>query len=222
MKMMRSCHLFVLFGVGFGMVASDIAAAQPFRPPVPGGGRSHRPARRRAAAGPEAPRAGRHHTPAGRSSVRPAAWSCAPRRWSSAPASSPGCSCRRSFSAGWWSVERLRLPRTATSHGYSRDSLVWQDSETLYRRGRLDGVHPRLQRPRREALVRGRRGQGPGGLGRSGLRERRGAGRRIPGAHAGAGDLPVAGFPGWPARGLRADGREGHRREAQLTLWLER
>jgi hypothetical protein len=38
MKLKSLVILSVVFGVGLGMVASDFAAAQPFRPPLPGRG----------------------------------------------------------------------------------------------------------------------------------------------------------------------------------------
>ena len=39
MKLKSPAILFMLFGVGLGVVAPDFATAQPFRPPVPGRGR---------------------------------------------------------------------------------------------------------------------------------------------------------------------------------------
>ena len=204
------------------MAAADFAAAQPFRPPAPGGRARVAPASSRRPAGRGAPRAGRHpprlaaQAPAPPRDRAPAA-GCA-----SVTASQPRVFLPPVVFGGVVVVERTarvplrprllaRQPRLAGQ----RDPLP---------RGRVDGVHARLQRPRHEALVRGpsragSRSTGPRWSSRT-ARSRSWNSRSA----RWAGPLRAAGFPRRPARRLRADGRPGHqpRGEADPAGWSGR
>lgn len=127
MKLKRPVVLFMLLGAGLGLVATDFAAAQPFRPPFPGRGGFvaprppvvvkrgpavvHRswPLKR-------APRAVIVRPPRGRVRVR-----VEPRLFLPA------------IVFGGVVVSHRYERRYRDDRGYSRDGLAWQDGETLYR-----------------------------------------------------------------------------------------
>jgi len=133
MNLNRSFILFVLCGVGFGLVASDFAAAQPFRPPLPGrGGRVIAPR----------PRVVPNRAPVvvnpGRQLRRPPRPVIVrPPRGDVRPRIAPRVFLPPVVFGGV--VVGLRHERDygrhedRGRHGYSRDNLVWQDTETLYR-----------------------------------------------------------------------------------------
>ena len=129
MKLKRQVILFMLFGVGLGMVVSDFAAAQLFRPPVPGSGRFVAPrppvvVNRR----PVVIHPGRPLTrPPRPVIVRPPRVSVRVRiepRVFLPPIVFGGVVVSHRYERGY---------RYGTERWYSRDNLVWQDSETLYR-----------------------------------------------------------------------------------------
>jgi len=131
MKLKRPVIVFMLFGVGLGMVASDFAAAQMFRPPIPGRGRFIAPrvpgvVNRGLFVAPNnwplkrAPRAVIVRPPRGGGRVR-----VAPRVFLPAIIFG-GVVVSHRYERGYrHDDDRVR--------GYSRESLVWQDTESLYR-----------------------------------------------------------------------------------------
>ena len=129
MKLKSPVILFMLFGVGLGMVASDSAAAQPFRPPVPGSGRFVVPRppvvvnRRAVVIHPGWPLT----RPPRPVVVRPPRVDIRVRvqpRVFLPPIVFSGVVVSHRYERGY---------RYYDGRGYSRDSLVWQDSETIYR-----------------------------------------------------------------------------------------
>ena len=129
MKLKRQVILFMLFGVGLGMIVSDFAAAQLFRPPVPGSGRFVAP--RPPIAVKRAPVVIHPGWPLTRPPrpviVRPPRVSVRVRvepRVFLPPIIFGGAVVSHRHERGY---------RYYDGRGYSRDSLVWQDSETLYR-----------------------------------------------------------------------------------------
>jgi hypothetical protein len=131
MKLKRPVIFFVLIGVGLGMVASDIAAAPLFRPPQPGGGGSVAP--RLPVVKKRVPVIIPKNWPLKRAPraviVRP------PRRGGGHIRVEPrvflptivfgGVVVSRRY-------ERRYRHDDDRRHGYSRESLVWEDSETLF------------------------------------------------------------------------------------------
>jgi len=130
MKMMRSFMLIALFGVGFGAVASGDASAQLFLPPAPGGGRHITP---RIAPRPPVPQ---RRSPVvihpGSPLRRPPRPVVVRPRVVVRPLVQPRVFLPPVVFGGVVVVERYDH-RYYQDHGYSRDSLVWQDGETLYR-----------------------------------------------------------------------------------------
>lgn len=127
MKLKRPVVLFMLLGAGLGMVATDFAAAQPFRPPLPGRGRFIAPrapvvVNRRPAVLhrnwplKRAPRPVIVRPPRGGVRVR-----VEPRVFLPA------------IVFGGVVVSRRYERSYRHDYGYSREGLAWQDSETLYR-----------------------------------------------------------------------------------------
>lgn len=133
MNLHRSFILFVLCGVGFGLVAADFAVAQPFRPPLPGrGGRVTVPRPRvlpRRAPVVVHPGRKLNHPPRP-VVVRPPRGVVRPRvdpRVFLPPVVFGGVVVSHRHERDYGRHE------DRGRHGYSRDDLVWQDTETLYR-----------------------------------------------------------------------------------------
>ena len=125
MKVTRMVLLVALLGIAFGASASRDASAQPFRPPVPGGGRVVVP---------------RPPVPVLRSPVvihpgspirRPPRPVVVRPRVVVRPLVQPRVFLPPVVFGGVVVVERYG--RYGYEHGYSRESLVWQDGVTLYR-----------------------------------------------------------------------------------------
>lgn len=134
MKLMRIVIWFVLFGVGFGMGAPDFAAAQRMHPPLPGGGRDRDP--RPPGIAPPPP-AARHRAPVvihpGRQLRHPPrSVIVRPPRGVIRPRIAPRLFLPPVVFGGIVVGDRHDR-RYRDDRGYSRDSLVWQDTETLYR-----------------------------------------------------------------------------------------
>jgi hypothetical protein len=131
MKMMRSYLLIALFGVGFGAAASGDASAQPFRPPVPGGGRRITP---RVVVRPPVPkpRVPVVINPGWPLKRPPRSVVVRPPPVVVRPRVQPRLYLPPVVFGGVVVVERYGYPY-GYGYGYSRDSLVWQDSVTLYR-----------------------------------------------------------------------------------------
>lgn len=131
MRITRLFTLSVLFGAGLGMAAADFAAAQPFRPPAPGSGRGRvvvpRP-RRPPVAVRRAPVIIHPGFPLKRV-PRPVI--VRPPRVVTRHRVAPRVFLPPVVFGGVVIVERY--DRRYRDRGFSRDSLVWQDSETLYR-----------------------------------------------------------------------------------------
>lgn len=128
MKITRVLTLSVLFGAGLGMAAIDFAAAQPIRPPGPGG--RVRVAPRVPAAVLRAPVVIHPGSPIRRPPrpvvVRP------PRVVVRPPRIAPRVFLPPVIFGGVVVVERYGRGYYE-KRGYSSDNLVWQDSETLNR-----------------------------------------------------------------------------------------
>jgi hypothetical protein len=131
MKMMRSFMLIALFGIGFGAAASGDASAQPFRPPVPGGGRHIAP---RVVPLPPVPsrRAPVVINPGWPLKRPPRSVVVRPPPVVVRPRVQPRLYLPPVVFGGVVVVERYDY-RYGRDYGYSRDRLVWQGSETLYR-----------------------------------------------------------------------------------------
>lgn len=134
MNLTRPIILFVLFGVGAGagLVAPDFAAAQPFPPHLPGRGWGVGP--RPPVIAPRAPvvvHPGRKlHRPPRAVIVRPPKGIVRPHvepRVFLPPVVFGGAV------VGYRHERRYRYDDDRGRRGYSRERLVWQDSETLYR-----------------------------------------------------------------------------------------
>ena len=129
MKLKHQVLLLMLFGVGCGLVFPDFLAAQRFLPPIPGGGRMVAPrppvGMKR---GPVVLRPGWPITRLPRPViVRPPRVEVRVRvqpRVFLPPIVFSGVVVSHRYERGY---------RYYDGRGYSRDSLVWQDSETLYR-----------------------------------------------------------------------------------------
>jgi len=135
MKMMRSFMLIALFGIGFGAAASGDASAQPFRPPVPGGGRHIAPrVVPRVVPLPPVPsrRAPVVINPGWPLKRPPRSVVVRPPPVVVRPRIQPRLYLPPVVFGGVVVVERYDY-RYGRDYGYSRDSLVWQDSVTLYR-----------------------------------------------------------------------------------------
>lgn len=131
MNLTRPVVLSVLFGVGFGLVAPNFAAAQPFRPPLPSrGGRAVVP--RRPPPVLRAPVVTHRNWPLKRA-PRPVV--VRPPRVVNRVRVAPQVFLPPLVFGGVVVGLRERGYRDdgRGRRGYSRDSLVWQDTETLYR-----------------------------------------------------------------------------------------
>ncbi len=125
MNLNRPVVLFVLCGVGLGLAASDFASAQPFHPPLPGrGGRVFAPRPRVLA-----PRAPVVVHPGRRLTRPPRPVIVRPPRGVVRPLVPP----RVFLPPVVFGAVVVGSRHERSRHGYSRDSLVWQDTETLYR-----------------------------------------------------------------------------------------
>jgi hypothetical protein len=128
--MMRLFMLIALFGVGFGAAAPGDASAQPFLPPAPGGGRHITP---RIVVRPPVPppRVPVFINP-GWPLKRPPRSVVVRPRVVVRPLVQPRLYLPPVVFGGVVVVERYDY-RYGRDYGYSRDRLVWQGSETLYR-----------------------------------------------------------------------------------------
>jgi len=124
MKLKRPVILLALFVVGLGMIAADFAVAQPFRPPQPGRGRVIVP--RGPAAVLRAPVVTHRNWPLKRA-PRPVI--VRPPRVVNRPRVSP----RLFLPPAVFGAVVVGVRNERGRQSYSRESLVWQDSETLYR-----------------------------------------------------------------------------------------
>jgi hypothetical protein len=131
MKMMRSFALIALFGIGIAAAASGDASAQPIRPPVPGGGRRIAP---RVVVRPPVPkpRVPVVITPGWPLKRPPRSVVVRPPPVVVRPRIRPRLYLPPVVFGGVVVLERYGYPY-GRDYGYSRESLVWQDSVTLYR-----------------------------------------------------------------------------------------
>jgi len=129
MKLKRLVILFLLFGAGVGMIMSDFATAQPFRPPSPGRGRFVAP--RPPVPVMRGPVVTHRNWPLKRPPravvVRP------PRRTDRVRVERGVYLPAIVFGGVVVSHRYERRYREVEGRGYSRDGLTWQDGETLYR-----------------------------------------------------------------------------------------
>jgi len=136
MKLKRQVMMLTLCGVGLGVFASGFAAAQPFRPPAPGRGRITVPrppviVPRRPVVVPRSPVVIHPGSPI-RRPPRPVV--VRPRPGSGRVYVTPRVFLPPIVFGGAVVSHRYqRGYRYYDGRGYSRDNLVWQDRETLYR-----------------------------------------------------------------------------------------